>query len=59
MIFTVKLHPEVVKFLDETGTKFYYTEGEVGYQVNRTLYKSTNEDGLYTVSFIDLSYAEE
>ena len=55
----IKLHPEVVKFLEETGTVFRYGNAEKGYQVNRTLYKETDEKGIYTISFIDLSYGEE
>jgi hypothetical protein len=59
MMMIVELHPEVIKFLEETGTIFVYGNNERGYQVNRTIYRETDEEGIYTVSFIDLSYEEE
>ena len=51
MILTINLHPEVVKFLEETGT-VYFDGGEKSYIVNGTMYKETNEEGLYTTQFI-------
>ena len=52
MILTINLHPEVVKFLEETGTFFVDSTGEKSYIVNGTMYKETNEEGLYTIQFI-------
>jgi len=52
MIFTINLHPEVVKFLEETGTIYVDNKGEKSYIVNSTMYKETNEEGLYTTQFI-------
>jgi len=52
MILTINLHPEVVKFLEETGTVYFDNTGEKSYIVNGTMYKETNEEGLYTTQFI-------
>tara|TARA_R110002153_G_scaffold251571_2_gene408950 strand:+ start:1263 stop:1427 length:165 start_codon:yes stop_codon:yes gene_type:complete len=52
MIFTINLHPEVIKFLDQTGTIYFDNNGEKSYIVNGTMYKETNEEGLYTTQFI-------
>ena len=58
-MLTIELHEEVVKFLRQVGSVFHYSDGEEGFQVNNAIYRSTNKEGLYTVSYIDLSYAEE
>mgnify|MGYP003667478522 CR=1 FL=1 len=48
----IKLHPEVVKFLNETGA--VWTEGEEkSFIVNNSWYKSTEEEGIYTVQFLE------
>jgi hypothetical protein len=52
MIFKINLHPEVVKFLDETGT-IVIDNGEKYYIVNNTMYTETDEEGLYIAQFIE------
>ena len=57
MMFKVKLHPEVVKFLDESGT--VWMEDEIkSYVVNTAWYRPTNEEGIYTVQFLKPMYPE-
>ena len=52
-MFKVVLHPEVIKFLDSTATKWVDSDGEESYVVNNSWYKATDEPGVYTVQFIE------
>lgn len=51
MMFKVELHPEVVKFLRETGTVWIMDDEET-FVVNNSWYKPTNEENTYTVEFL-------
>ena len=47
----IVLHPEVVKFLDMTGT--VWMDGNIkSYIVNNSWYQPTDEEGIYTVQFL-------
>ena len=52
MILTIKLHEEVIKFLEETGTVQVDEDGIKSYIVNNTMYTETNAPGLYLIMFI-------
>ena len=52
MMFKVKLHPEVVKFLRETGTVWMMDEVEETFVINNSWYKPTDEENIYTVEFL-------
>ena len=52
MILTVKLHEEVIKFLETYGTVQIDEDGIKSYIVNNTMYVETNEPGLYLTMFI-------
>jgi hypothetical protein len=53
MMMTIKLHPEVVKFLNETGAVWIEGNEEKSFIVNNSWYKSTEEEGIYTVQFLE------
>ena len=55
-MLTVELHKEVINFLDITGIVYNYADGSKAYQVNNSLYKSTDIEGLFTVQFISTDY---
>jgi len=51
MMMRIVLHPEVVKFLDMTGT--VWMDGNIkSYIVNNSWYQPTDEEGIYTVQFL-------
>ena len=50
----IELHPEVVKFLTEHGTIFYYDDGAHGFDVNGIAYSSTDIKGTYTIQYTDI-----
>jgi len=51
MMFRVKLHKEVVKFLESSGT-VWLSDGEKSYVVNNSWYQPTDEPGIYTLQFL-------
>lgn len=51
MMQLIKLHPEVIKFLDTTGT-VHMQDGEKTFIVNSTWYSPTDDKEVYTVQFI-------
>ena len=51
MMLTIKLHPEVVRFLRETSTTWYYDDQET-FVVNNSWYKPTDKENVYTVKFL-------
>ncbi len=51
-LLTVKLHEEVIKFLETAGTVQVDEDGITSYVVNNTMYVETNEPGLYLTMFI-------
>ncbi len=59
MMLTIVLHEEVVKFLESTGIVFNYSDGTHAFQVNNTIYRSTEENGLYTIQFLEQILQEE
>ena len=58
-MLSINLHEEVVKFLRETGITFEYSDGTHAFQVNNTIYRSTEEEGLYTIQFLEQILKEE
>ena len=58
-MLSINLHEEVVRFLRETGITFEYSDGTHGFQVNNTIYRSTEEKGLYTIQFLEQILEEE
>lgn len=48
-----ELHPEVVKFLNETGTIWVDKDGAKSFVVNNSWYKPTDIDNVYTVEFLN------
>lgn len=50
-MFRVKLHKEVVKFLESSGT-VWLSDGEKSYVVNNSWYQPTDEPGIYTLQFL-------
>lgn len=50
----IELHPEVVKFLTEHGTIFYYDDGAHGFDLNGIAYSSTDIKGTYTIQYTDI-----
>lgn len=59
MMLSINLHEEVVKFLERNGTVFHYSDGTHAFQVNNTIYRSTDEEGLYTIQFLEQILQEE
>ncbi len=47
----IVLHPEVIKFLQETATVRIYEDQET-FIVNNSWYVPTNEENTYTVKFL-------
>ena len=58
-MLTIKLHPEVVKFLRETGTVWIFNENEEAFVVNNTMYKQTDVEGIYTIEFIKVQEIDD
>lgn len=58
MMFKMELHPEVIKFLERTGTVWRDGNGEESFVVNNSWYKKTNEPGVYTVQFLEQTKPE-
>ena len=54
----MELHPEVIKFLERTGTVWRDGNGEESFVVNNSWYKKTNEPGVYTVQFLEQTKPE-
>ena len=52
MMFKIELHPEVVRFLRETGTVWILNPNIETFVVNNSWYKPTNEEGIYTIEFL-------
>ena len=52
MMFKVELHPEVIKFLEESGT-VWVQDDERSYVVNNIWYRPTDQEGVYTVQFLE------
>ena len=52
MMQLVKLHPEVVKFLDQHGT-IHFQDGEKTFVVNGIWYTPTDEENIYITQFIE------
>lgn len=52
MMLSVTLHPEVIKFLEETGTVYFDSMGIKSYIVNNSCYTETDVKGIYTIQFI-------
>lgn len=52
-MFKVELHPEVIKFLENSGAKWREADGEESYVVNNSWYKPTDIKGVYTVQFLE------
>ena len=58
-MLSINLHEEVVRFLRETGITFEYSDSTHAFQVNNTIYRSTEEEGLYTIQFLEQILEEE
>ena len=59
MMLKIKLHPEVVKFLAETGTVWIFNGCEEAFIVNNTVYKPTDVEGIYTIEFIKVKEIDD
>ena len=51
MMFKMELHPEVIKFLEDTGT-VWRSNNEESFVVNNSWYRKTETPGVYTVQFL-------
>jgi len=57
-MFKVELHPEVIKFLEDTGTVWRDENREESFIVNNSWYKKTETPGVYTVQFLTQEQTE-
>lgn len=58
MMLIIELKPDVIEFLENTGT--IWNDGEErSYVVNNNWYKPTNEKGVYTVEFLRFRHPKE
>ena len=52
MMFKIELHPEVIKFFENTGTVWRDGNNEESFVVNNSWYRKTETPGVYTVQFL-------
>jgi hypothetical protein len=58
MMLIIELKPDVIEFLENTGT-IWVDDDERSYVVNNSWYKPTNEKGVYTVEFLQARHPRE
>lgn len=52
-MLTIELKPDVIEFLNQHAVVFHYSDGSVGYQFNNQIFQSTDEEGLYLITYIE------
>jgi hypothetical protein len=58
MMTIIELKPDVIEFLENTGT-IWVDGDERSFIVNNTWYKPTDDKGVYTVEFLQPTYLDK